>query len=57
MNIYLDLYEIIDKFVFNFTASTNTNADLVCTLCATIGCVFLIALPFILVWKIIKTIC
>lgn len=54
--VYQNLYELIDKFIFNFTASTNANADLVCTLVATLGSIFLIALPFMVVWKVAKMI-
>lgn len=54
--VYQNLYELVDKFIFNFSASTNTNADLVCTLVATLGSIFLIALPFMVVWKVAKMI-
>lgn len=54
--MYQNLYELIDKFIFDYSASTLPNADLVCTLVATLGSIFLIALPFMVVWKVAKMI-
>lgn len=65
--IFGQIYELIDNYVFNLaiknylsgalpdlTSVQYTNMDLVCTLCATILTLFVVALPFIVVLIVIK---
>lgn len=45
MNIYQDLFDLVHTYIFG-GAELTSNMDLVATLCATLGSVFIIALPF-----------
>lgn len=54
MGIYQNLYALLEQYVYGGTLTTD--AELVCTLTATAGCLFLVALPFTLVWRLIKMI-
>lgn len=57
MNIYQTLYDLIDVYVYGSTIDAGTIPDLVATLIATAGVVFLVALPFIVVLRVIRLIC
>lgn len=65
--IFGEIYATIDKFVFNgaiscyldgtlpdLTSAQFANLDLVCSLLATTLTIFVIAIPFIVVWFVIK---
>lgn len=52
MNIYQSLYDLIATYVFG-GVEMSANMDLVAICISTIGCVFLVALPFLLVYKVI----
>lgn len=54
MNIYQDLYHLIEVYIYD--GNLEGFNELVCTLVATCGCLFLIALPFMIVWKVVKLI-
>lgn len=53
--IYQSFYDLIYPLFSGATAVSYV--ELVCTLLATICTVFVIAIPFIIVWKVIQTIC
>lgn len=55
MSIYQGLYDLVHQYVYGGLQLT-TDMELVATLISTMGCVFLVALPFAVVWKIIKMI-
>lgn len=55
MSIYQGLYDLVHQYVYGGLQLT-TDMELVATLISTMGCVFLVALPFAIVWKIIKMI-
>ena len=52
--MYHNLYDIIAEYIYGMDLTQD--AELTCTIMATIGCVFLVSLPFMIVWKIIKAI-
>lgn len=52
MNIYQSLYDLIATYIFGGVQMT-PNMDLVAIMIATIGCVFLVSLPFTLVYKVV----
>ena len=52
MYIYEDIYHILEVYVYN--GNLDEFARLSCTLISTCACIFLVALPFLVVWKIIK---
>lgn len=53
MNIYQDIFDIVKQYIFGGVELT-ANMDLVAITLSTIGCVFVFALPFVIVWRIIK---
>ena len=53
--IYNDIYNLLLTYVFN-GAELTPNIDLVCILIATLASIIVIALPFLIVWRIIKII-
>lgn len=55
MNIYNDIYQIIQQYIFG-GAELTANMDLVAITLSTIGCVFVFAIPFLVVWKVINLI-
>lgn len=52
MGIYQNIYALIEQYIYG--SNMTADAELVTTLLATAGCVFLVALPFTIVWKIVK---
>lgn len=53
MNIYQDIFDIVKQYIFGGVELT-ANMDLVAITLSTIGCVFVFALPFVIVWRLIK---
>lgn len=53
MSIYQNLFDLIHSHIYGGVTLT-PDMNLVCTLISTIGCVFLVSLPFLLVWKVIR---
>lgn len=54
MSIYQSLYDLINQYVFNNTLVENSVQDLATTLISLGGCIFLIAIPFIVVIKVLQ---
>lgn len=52
MSIYQSLYDLIHTYIFGGVEIT-ANIDLIATAIASVGVVFLVSLPFILVYKFI----
>lgn len=50
--IYLALYELIKNAFYGATTLTGWQ-EMVLTVLSTIGCLFVFAVPFIIVWKVI----
>lgn len=55
MSIYQSLFDLIQTYVYG-GATLTADMNLVCTLISTIGCVFLVALPFVIVYKVLMII-
>lgn len=55
MNIYQNCMDLIQTYIFG-GAEFTSNTELVAIALSTCATVFLFALPFLLVWKIIKMI-
>lgn len=53
MSIYQNIYDLIVTYVYG-GATLSAHMELVTVTLATIGCVFVFALPFVLVWKVCK---
>lgn len=54
--MYQEFYELIQQYIFGNPETMTAHMDLVATACATIGVVFLMSLPFIIVYKFIQMI-
>lgn len=52
--MYLGLYDLIMTYVYGGVTSVTPDMELVATLVATFGCLFFVALPFLLLWKVVK---
>ena len=52
--MYQNLYDLIMSHVYGGVVSVTPDMELVATLIATTGCIFLISLPFLLVWRFIR---
>lgn len=55
MNIYQDVFDLIQQYIFGGVELT-ANMELVAITLASIACVFVFALPFLVVWKVIRLI-
>lgn len=55
MNIYQDCLDLIQTYIFG-GAEFTANTELVAIFLASTACIFVFALPFLLVWKIIRMI-
>lgn len=53
MNIYQNLFDIIQIYIFG-GATLTPSMELTAVTLSTVGCVFVFALPFLLVWKVCK---
>lgn len=51
--MYQSLYDLIQTYVFGGVAELGSNQELICMLIASFGCIFFVAIPFILVWRLI----
>lgn len=56
MNIYDNIYQVIETYIYGGDSSASPEMQLVCILISTIGCIFVVSLPFLVVWKAIKMI-
>lgn len=52
--MYFNLYEILRNGIYGAETVLTGDMELTLTLLATIGCVFLVSLPFLLVYKFIR---
>lgn len=53
MNIYQNIYDIIHNYIYG-GVTLSAQMELVAVTLSTVGCVFVFALPFLLVWKVCK---
>ena len=56
MSIYANILELINTYVFGGSIVSGSYEELVSIILATAAVVFLVALPFTVVWKFIKLI-
>lgn len=57
INLFDTCYQLLNQYIFGGTVVANTYADLFCVLVSGIATLFLISLPFIVVWQFIKMCC
>lgn len=53
MSIYQSIYDLINTYIFGGLIETGTYTELVTILLSTTACIFVFAIPFIIVWKVI----
>ena len=56
MSIYDSIYNLFNTYVYGGNIVVGSHQDLVATLMSTIAVVFMVSLPFLVVWKVIKLI-
>lgn len=54
MSMYYALYDLLLNGIYGADAVLTPDMTLTLTLISTIGCLFLIALPFICVWRLVR---
>lgn len=54
MTPYQALYDLVNTYIFGGSVEVGTYTELVCILVATVGSLFVIALPFVIVLKVIN---
>lgn len=52
--MYDNIYMLIEQYIFSGSIITGSYQELVAISLSSIACIFLFALPFIIVWRIIK---
>ena len=55
MSIYQSCFDLIHTYIYGGVTLTS-DMSLVCTFMASAACIFLFALPFCIVWKVIRMI-
>lgn len=50
---YTNLFNLISTYIYG-GVSAGSSEELVCILVATLGSLFIVALPFAVVWKVMK---
>lgn len=56
MDLYYTCYDLISYYIYGDNVPAGSFNELVCILVATAANLFLVALPFLLVWKILRMI-
>lgn len=56
MIIYDTIYQLIEQYIYGSVVA-GSYQELVCIMVSTAACLFIIALPFIIVWRVIKLVC
>ena len=54
MNIYQNLFDLINTYIYGNSVVAGSYQELVCILVATCACIFVFALPFLVVYFVIK---
>lgn len=52
--MFQNLYDLINQYVFSGAVQADSYVDLVCTLVSTIGVFALVAIPFVVVFKLVN---
>lgn len=53
--MYIQFYELLKNIIFGTSIGEYVWAEFICQAIAAIGCLILIAIPFLIVWRIIRT--
>ncbi len=52
--IYFSLYALFQKFIYGADAVLTEHMELTLTILATAGSLFVVAIPFLLVWRVLR---
>lgn len=52
--MYFDLYALLQGFIYGADVTLTNYQDLTLTIMSTVGVLFVVGLPFMVVWRIIK---
>lgn len=52
--MYHELFSILSDFIYGANAALTADQNLVLTIMATIGVLFVVSVPFLVVWRVIK---
>ena len=55
--IFPTLYSLLHEYLYGLATELTPDMSLTLTLLSTIGCVFVVALPFLFGWKLVRNIC
>ena len=55
-NIYQSIYDLIVNQIFGGSVTAGSPPEFIATMFSTFACCFLIAIPFVACWKIVKII-
>lgn len=54
MPIYPEFYSLLHEYIYGLDNVLTNYQDLTLTVLATMGCLFIVGLPFVLVWRVIR---
>lgn len=57
MSVYQNIFNLIVNYIYGGAVTSGGYEELTAIICSTIACIFIFALPFIIVFRIIKVIC
>lgn len=55
--MYQSLYLLLQQYIYGLETQLTEHMDLTLTLMSTIGCLFVVSVPFIVVYKVICWVC
>lgn len=55
--IFITLYSLLHQYLYGLATELTPDMSLTLTLLSTIGSVFVVALPFLVVWKVVRNLC
>lgn len=53
--IYLSLFSVLQQYIYGLGTELTPDMSLTLTLLSTLGSVFIVSVPFLLVWKVVKS--
>lgn len=53
--IYLSLFSVLQQYIYGLGTELTPDMSLTLTLLSTLGSVFVVSVPFLLVWKVVKS--
>ena len=54
--MYNDLFVLLQQYIYGTSVLTEWQ-DLTLTIMSTCGCLFVVAIPFLIVWRVIRILC